>query len=207
MDRSCIRQSGRYYRVYVRKLAALRDAAAAAPPQPSHSENRTRHVPLPANAEASPSRRDPKIDAPVPAHDSLVGEDGHSPGLDSARVALFWRSEVSRAEGLANAADRHLRFTRQMCAEALARCLAAPPAKGSRFKRVRVISPDKGKERAQPDEEAPSRDKGKGPAEPMDEDKSAAEDKRAEREDEDDDTWFGFDDTWVGFGEPAGHSS
>lgn len=185
-----MRESDRYHRVYARKLAALHASAATPPRPPPRPARRTRRAPSPAivNADAGPScpeshfenSWDPKFDAPGPAHELLVGGDVCIPGLDPASAALFWRSEVSRAEGLANAANRHLHFTRQMSTKAQACCLIETPSKSSRSKRIRTTGLDKGKERAQQEEEAPSRDKGKGRAAPMDEYKGA--------EGEDDDT-------------------
>lgn len=67
---------------------------------------------------------------PGPAFDLLIGGSGYYPGLDSTGAALCWRSELSRAEGLALAANRQVVFAREMLTEALGRCFVAPPNGG-----------------------------------------------------------------------------
>lgn len=174
--------------MYTRKIAALRATTSAPPPR---RPRRSRRAPTRQNKKDSPSCHDghklaiseadpscvspnfftscdPQFDAPGPTFDSLVG--GDLPGVDPSTAALFWHSEVSRAEGLATAANQHLRFARCMCAKAWSRCIAPLP-KGSHSKRVRLIGPsptDKDHGQAGPDK-ADSLDNGKGHAEPGEE--------------------------------------
>ena len=166
---TCKRESDHYRAVLASRLAAGRKAAElaerceAAPPV----RRARRARPSPANAKAGPSSQrlspefhnlwDTRFDTPDPTFDVLVGGSG---GLDSAGASLFWRCELSRAEGLALAANRHEEFARKMLRVALGHRSIVPPGDGSDSKRVR-FSGGKGKDMAS-DEEGELSGKGKG---------------------------------------------
>ena len=138
--------------------------AATPTPAPVLRSSRSRRAPV--NGVAGPSRVKPS----PPVGDASL--DTHGPaGHDSAGAALFWRSELTRAEGAALGANRHLKFVRGMYADALGRCSAAPPEEGHRSKHVKVSGPsplDTGKGKAVSRNEDTPGDKGKGRAWPMD---------------------------------------
>ena len=181
---TCQRESDRYHTALARRLAAGRKAAELAErreaaPSARRARRARRARPSPANAEAGPSSQrlspefhdswDTRFDTPGPTFDVLVGGSG---GLDSAGASLFWRSELSRAEGLALAANRHEEFARKMLRVALGNRRIVPPDDGSDPKRVRFTG-GKGKGMASAEEGVIS-GKGKGrakpPAKPMDQD-------------------------------------
>lgn len=201
--------SKRYKRAYSRQVALLRATTDGDPHTRAPRPRRRRHAPVNAEhghsnaddrtllpAEVNYPTWDPQFDAPGPAYDLLVGEvNTNSPGLESSSAALFWRGEVSRAEGLAAASHQHLHFTRRMYAEALSRCAIDPPAESSRPQRVRFTGPEeevgaprgKGKRRAEPEDEAAAQDMGKDRAEPMDEDEPSPDARGGDGE-----AWSGF---------------
>ena len=113
----------------------------------------------------APSAGDASLDT-GPAYDLLVGGPRGPAGVDPASTALFWCNELSRAEGVALAANRHIEFVRRMCDEAHGRCFT-PPEDVPRIKRVKVSGPsrlDKGI--------SMPRKKGKGRAKPIDDDET-----------------------------------
>ena len=147
------------------------------------SAHRTRRArSSPTSAEAGPSSHclypefhnswDTRFDTPGHAFDILVSGSG---GLDSAGASLFWRSELSRAEGLALGANHHEEFARarKMLRVALGNRRIVPPDDSSDSKRVRFSS-GKGKDMASAEEDGEVSGKGKGraepPAKPMDQD-------------------------------------
>ena len=127
-------------------------------------------------ALAGPSRVKPSPSAPSTgevslnsglAYKLLVGGPKGSAGVDSASTALFWRNELSRAEGAALAANDHVDFVCGKYLETIKHCLAELTEDDPRFKRVKFSGPsplDKGKGKSVP------RNKGKGCAKAVDED-------------------------------------
>ena len=202
----CVRESDRYMTQLARKLGPMRSAlrtGAPAPtpapaPVPAPRLNRTFRAPLnsPAGSERlAPLSRpalDGRLDPPGPAYQLLVGGSTGHAGHDSApNTALFWRSELSRAEGATQAARRHAAFVRSMYLESLEHCfVTAPSEDGSRSKRAKLStssSVGKGKGTAGQVEEGDFKGKGKDRAEPMDEDEDEVEDEDEADEDEDED--------------------
>jgi hypothetical protein len=203
----CERSSSRYLRVFARQSRAASNPL----PPPVLRVRRTSRVA--SNALAGPSRRsrsppvgvrprhsrDAGYDVPGPAYELLVGGNGRYAGLDSARAALFWRSELERSEAMIDASYRQRDFHRKMLDEALARCMVPPPDDGPRAKRVKFSGPgsprartrfgkrrDQGERRTDPEEEEEPQDKGKGRA-GLAEDDDEEEEFSGEAED-----WFGL---------------
>ena len=149
--------------------------ATAPTPVPVLRSSRSRRAPAVAVAgpsrvkpspPAAPSAGDASLDT-GPAYGLLVGGPRGPAGVDSASTALFWRNELSRAEGAALAANHHVEFVRGKWLETLEHCFAQPPEDDPRFKRVKLSGsspPDKGKGKSVP------RNKGKGRAKAVDED-------------------------------------
>jgi hypothetical protein len=173
-----LRESDRYHKRFAQELAARarRDPLPARAPRASRTPRVARAPSVADNFEPS---WDPRLDPPGPAYDILVGGHFYFPGLESASAALFWRSEVARAEGHYLAAKRHLQFARSMLSDSLMRCIAPSPD-SSRSQRVQFSRPSTAS--ADPDATGPTDDvaprgegsssgKGKGWAVvPMDED-------------------------------------
>ena len=86
----------------------------------------------------------------------------------------MWRSELSRAEGAALAANRHLVFTRQALTKALGQCYTASPSARGSQSGPSSASGDKvkGKGKGRADYKVIGKGKGRAdpPAEPMDKD-------------------------------------
>ena len=144
---------------------------AAPTPAPVLRSSRSRRTPTNAVAPSAPSAGDASLDTPGPAY--LLGGPRGSAGVDSASAALFWRSQLSRAEGTALAASHHVEFVRGVYLKALGGCFVPPPGEGSSPKDVKVSGPSplkKGKGRSV------SRNKRKGHAKPVDEDEDASGD-------------------------------
>ena len=113
------------------------------------------------------------LDPSGPAFELLYGgSSSPSESHDACRVTLLWRSKLSRAEGAALAANRHLVFTCQALTEALGRCYTTSPSAGGSQSRPSSASSDKGKGKGRADDEVIGKGKGRAdpPAEPMDED-------------------------------------
>ena len=157
----CERVSKRYRSIFARKLASLPAAGKSSRALRTRRTSSDPHPPRAANnAVAGPSRLSPPVeehgneacdsnyDAPGPAYELLVGGTGSFDGLESAKAALFWRSELERTEAMIDSAFRQRKFKRKMLNEALVRCMGPPPDERSRAKRVKFTrcgSTDKGK--------------------------------------------------------------
>ncbi|KAN0129529.1 hypothetical protein V8E53_012711 [Lactarius tabidus] len=175
---SCLRESDRYHKRFAQELAARarRDPLPARAPRASRTPRVARAPSVADNFEPS---WDPCLDPPGPAYDILVGGHFYFPGLELASAALFWRSEVARAEGHYLAAKRHLQFAWSMLSDSLMCCIALLPD-SSRSQHVQFSRPSTAS--ADPDATGPTDDvaprgegsssgKGKGWAVvPMDED-------------------------------------
>ena len=159
------------------------NAARGAHAATRRTARRTRRSRRPAaNAEAGPSSQrlssvewDAHLDPSGPTFEPLYGGSSSSSEFhDARRVALMWRSELSRAKGAALAANRHLVFTRQALTEALGRCYTASPNAGGSQSGPSSASGDKGKGKGKGRADDKVVGKGKGradpPAELMDED-------------------------------------
>ncbi|KAN0130494.1 hypothetical protein V8E53_011694 [Lactarius tabidus] len=175
---SCLRESDRYHKCFAQELAARvrRDPLPARAPRASRTP---RVACAPSVADNFEPSWDPRLDPPGPAYDILVGGHFYFPGLESASAALFWCSEVVRAEGHYLAAKRHLQFARSMLSDSLTCCIA-PSLDSSRSQRVQFSRPSTASadldvtgptDDVAPRGEGSSSGKGKGRAVvPMDED-------------------------------------
>ncbi|KAN0141636.1 hypothetical protein V8E53_000098 [Lactarius tabidus] len=176
---SCLRESDCYRKRFAQELALQRARRDPLPARARRASRTPRVARAPSAADEFEPSWDPRLDSPGPAYDILVGGHFYFPGLESASAALFWRSEVARAEGNYLGAKRHLQFARSMLSDALTRCIA--PTLGSpRTHRVQFSHPSTTS--ADPDAPGPPDDvaprgegsssgKGKGRAfVPMDED-------------------------------------
>jgi hypothetical protein len=122
----CLQESDCYHKCFAQELAARvrRNPLPARAPRASRTPRIARAPSVADNFELS---WDPRLDPPGPAYDILVGGHFYFPGLESASAALFWCSEVVRAEGHYLAAKQHLQFTRSMLSDSLTRCIAPSP--------------------------------------------------------------------------------
>ena len=187
---TCERISTRYRSIFARKLASLRAASKSSRAlHTRRSSSDPRQSRAANNAVDGPSRLSPpigehwhtawdsKCDAPGPAYELLVGGTGYFAGLESAKAALFWRSELEDTEAMIDSAFRQRKFYWKMLNEALARCMVPPPDEHSRAKRVKFTrrdSTDKGSGDADIVGEGNSRAKGKGRVDGMDLDEEEA---------------------------------
>ncbi|KAN0127813.1 hypothetical protein V8E53_014369 [Lactarius tabidus] len=158
---SCLQESDRYHKCFAQELTAHvhHNPLPARAPCASRTPRIARAPSVADNFELS---WDPRLDPPGPAYDILVSRHFYFPGLESASAALFWRSEVVRAEGHYLAAKRHLQFAQSMLSDSLTCCIA-PSQDSSQSQRMQFSCPSMAS--ADPDATGPTNDvapRGKG---------------------------------------------